>query len=753
MGTKKKATKVAVIGGGCGAMAAVWGLLNSPNADAYEITVYQYGWRLGGKGASGRNAKYGDRIEEHGLHIWGGMYENAFEIMRDVYREADRPAGAPLSVWYDPSSQERSAFWPHNYVTLAEFFGGEWNFWNLELPSNGALPGDGKLLPDPFDYVTMGIEMLIEGICGPDFLAWLQDIWPRHSGVLGVVESIVSAVVGAVEHASAEVAHAVLGGHLEDALRAARDVGAAHAAAQPGVELAQSLVDAVLAPLRSFIQLFYEFVAHALEHHSGLRHAFELADFAVALIGGVLDDHVLTRGFDVVDDVEFTEWLGKHGAHQTTQHGALARGWHDFFFAYAAGDPGRPSLSAASGLRTLFRYVFTYKGAFFWKMQAGMGDTIFAPMWEVFQKRGVRFMFFHRVEEVSHLRADRTASDRIARIKVARQVDLKCGDPGAYAPLVDVKGVPSWPSEPDYGQIDAKQAKKLQRDGVNLESSWTSWEPVDTFWLEDGVDFDEVILAIPPPAARLVTPDLQVADHRFAAMLDGIATNQTLAMQIWLTRSLKELGWHHPPTVGTVFANPHNTWANMDQLLPRETWEEQGISVKSVVYYCGTITDSPSYPPWSDHEFPASQSLRTHAASIAWLQSNFGKQFPKAMTPGAPDPDWSLLVQPDTHRPGSLAFDQQYWRINIDPSERYVLSLPCSAAVRPKAGDSIFANLTYAGDWLYTGINAGCVEAAVMGGLQASRRLSGFPRRIIGDGDGLFSPAPGDKRAWPSAGR
>jgi len=44
-----------VLGGGTGALSAAWGLTSLPNwRDDYDITVYQMGWRLGGKGASGR---------------------------------------------------------------------------------------------------------------------------------------------------------------------------------------------------------------------------------------------------------------------------------------------------------------------------------------------------------------------------------------------------------------------------------------------------------------------------------------------------------------------------------------------------------------------------------------------------------------------------------------------------------------------------------------------------------------------------
>ena len=66
--------KIAILGGGAGSLAAAHFLSAAPDwRERYEITVYQQGWRLGGKGASGRNAQLGQRIEEHGLHIWFGF--------------------------------------------------------------------------------------------------------------------------------------------------------------------------------------------------------------------------------------------------------------------------------------------------------------------------------------------------------------------------------------------------------------------------------------------------------------------------------------------------------------------------------------------------------------------------------------------------------------------------------------------------------------------------------------------------------
>lgn len=80
--------KVAVIGGGVGAMTAIYAITQTPDWDKkYDITVYQLGWRTGGKGASGRNAEFGQRIEEHGLHVWAGFYQNAFRNMRLCYEQ------------------------------------------------------------------------------------------------------------------------------------------------------------------------------------------------------------------------------------------------------------------------------------------------------------------------------------------------------------------------------------------------------------------------------------------------------------------------------------------------------------------------------------------------------------------------------------------------------------------------------------------------------------------------------------------
>ena len=56
--------KIAILGGGIGALTAAFYLTSEPYwKDRYDITVYQLGWRLGGKGASGRTAYVEDDVD------------------------------------------------------------------------------------------------------------------------------------------------------------------------------------------------------------------------------------------------------------------------------------------------------------------------------------------------------------------------------------------------------------------------------------------------------------------------------------------------------------------------------------------------------------------------------------------------------------------------------------------------------------------------------------------------------------------
>src|SRR4051794_23164838 len=72
MSAQTQIEKIVILGGGMGSLGTAFELTSQPGwQERYDITIYQLGWRLGGKGASGRSDE--GRIEEHGLHIWFGF--------------------------------------------------------------------------------------------------------------------------------------------------------------------------------------------------------------------------------------------------------------------------------------------------------------------------------------------------------------------------------------------------------------------------------------------------------------------------------------------------------------------------------------------------------------------------------------------------------------------------------------------------------------------------------------------------------
>ncbi len=83
---------------------------------------------------------------------------------------------------------------------------------------------------------------------------------------------------------------------------------------------------------------------------------------------------------------------------------------------------------------------------------------------------------------------------------------------------------------------------------------------------------------------------------------------------------------------------------------------------------------------------------------------------------------------------GPSAIDTQLCLANIDPSDRYVQCAPGSDAYRLRADESGYDNLVLAGDWTDNGLNAGCIEAAAISGLQAANAVLGRSRdhRIAG---------------------
>ena len=710
-------TRVTILGGGAGSMTAAHYLSHTPELrERFEVTVYQMGWRLGGKGASGRRASASERIEEHGLHVWGGFYYNAFRTMRAAYAELGRPAGAPLATVDE-------AFIPAPHVFWEEQVDGAWHHWPVDVPTTSGTPGEGGELPTVHEYIQLMVGFIRDCI-----------VTFPHESVRDAAAAPGEPFTDRLRDAVRGVAHGVEGvaeGAAVSLLHAAHAIASAIAGApeRGGHETVADLVEGFWEWLRSH-------VVGAIAAHDESRRLFILADLCAAMVSGMIRDGVITGGFTAIDDQDFVDWLRAHGASTIALESAPMRGYYDYFFAYDHGDPGQPRMSAAMGLYHLLRLVCTYKGSLFYKMGSGMGDAVFGPLYELCRRHGVRFAFFHEALEV----VPDPATLQIASVRIRRQVDTK----GEYAPLVDVGGLPSWPSEPRYAQIRDDQAARLKAGAIDLEDPWSGWDGGVELELRAGRDFDVVVLGIPVGAHRMLCPQLIDRVPEWRQMVDALHTIQTSALQVWWTRPTSALGVTGELATGTGYGQPLESWSDMSHVLPRETWTGPG-QPQSVVYFCGPMLTPGRMPDGANPGFGRQQKAAARQIALDWCREFFPHLYPGAMQ-GA-EIDWSLLAVADGSS-GPARFDAQYTRANYTPSERYVLDLPGTSQFRLDADGSGFGNLLLAGDWVFTGLG-GAVESAVIAGMQAAQALSGENLGIVGALANPWSRLPRFTRAGP----
>jgi uncharacterized protein with NAD-binding domain and iron-sulfur cluster len=693
MSVKKQ--KVAILGGGCGSMTAAYYLSNTPELRAaLDITVYQMGWRLGGKGASGRNAAMGQRIEEHGLHVWGGFYYNAFRMMRQCYDALERDPALPLSRW-------DNAFVKHDFVAWEELIGNEWRTWPLHPPTDDEIPGSGKPQPS----MLHSIERIV---------GWVADVirdWP-HESVRAAAHDPDQPHMQILQRGAVNDAHAEdFDGSPHSAIRSAHQIAGSMAARGGTHSLTEQLT--LVTTVRHFRQWLHDIHAGLRELDDLVRRLFVVVDIALTMVSGLLVDGVVFRGWMTIDDYDLKEWLEKHAAAKIAVDSAVVRGYYDYFFAYENGDPGKPRMSAAMGVHHLLRLVADYKGSLFWKMQSGMGDAVFAPLYQLCMRNGVRFEFFHRVDSLE----PSSDGETIESIRIARQVTLRNGE---YQPLLFPKGVPSWPSAPLLDQIDPAQAAEIVRRKANLEDPWTDWDDAGTIELKAGRDFDAVVLGLSIGAFPSVCREILKQNESWRTMVEKIPAIQTQALQIWWTRPVDALGWTGGNATGTGYANPHQSFSDMSPVIAVEDWPEEN-QPEAVVYFCGPMPDPAAMPTEKDPAFGRNQTELAWQAALAWSRENLPHLYPRL----AADRDllWELFFDLE-NRSGEDRFKAQYVRANYTPTERYVLDLPGTNRFRLEADTSGYSNLALAGDWIFTGLG-GAVESAVMSGMLAARGLTG----------------------------
>ncbi|MBI2793873.1 MAG: NAD(P)-binding protein [Ignavibacteria bacterium] len=671
--------KIAILGGGMSALAAAHSLSSGPNwKSAYDITVYQLGWRLGGKTATGRGPN--NRIEEHGIHILQGWYETTFKLLRSVY--AERKAKG-----LDPNSPLQDLFadgLQRNNTTLLTSFDqveGKWVNWPMIFPSLTELPGEGTPLTVE-EEITKGIELLIEVLTGHlpklPFGPIIQALIDELAKIVGTGGSGITWL----EHHQAVT------------------------------RLLEKLFNIVVVELEKIGR------PDPTVHHFTLILAFSYYTL-LGILNDVYDSKTDKLDFTRIDHLDFREWIASQGAPELVTKSVMVQFFYTGTFSNLYNDTGG-AISAGVALLFLLASV-GYKGSFVFQFVYGTGDTMVMPLYQVLKARGIKFKFFQDVQRLYQIE-----SGDVERIDVMEQVKLTVSD---YDPTITVNNLMCWPSVPNYNQIDPSQAAQLKAGDIDLEDPWTSWPGYKPITLQKGVDFDDIILGIPLGMLPTVCSEIIQARKPWQDMINNVKTTPTLSAQLWYLKTSEEMGfdkalWGLPPTDSApnvvTYQNPWYSWLDSSLALKSETWLPNQLP-KFLAYYTGVLTINKPLPPFSDHDYPKEQLKRVKEIFLQWLNDNSGWFWPKATSlPYPTGLDLNILAFDAAANSGYERFDNQFFRANVRPSDHYTLNIPGSNRHRLKANESGLNNLWLCGDWIDFGINIGYIDGAIMSGQQAA---------------------------------
>jgi uncharacterized protein with NAD-binding domain and iron-sulfur cluster len=336
-----------------------------------------------------------------------------------------------------------------------------------------------------------------------------------------------------------------------------------------------------------------------------------------------------------------------------------------------------------------------------------MGDVVFAPLYELLVKRGVAVRFFHRVEAV------RANNGSVTEIELDVQASVKPDlEPRRF--LMEPTAV--WPADPSFllsspaASPGVYESWLLGRDAAKVE----------TIKLHAGAPdgFDVAVFGLSIAAVEGVAPDLIEQSPHWRAAVERIVTVPTQAMQLWLRKSATELGAPCDGIVSGGYVEPHDTWADMNQLVSQERVEGS----RTVAYFCNVLADSPPPPRGHAQQWLDDQLALVHAQALRFLKEDAGLLWPGGVSLQSGELQWDLLVAP-AELNGPERLRAQYMRANVEPSERYVLSVPGSSVYRLRPDDTGFDNLYAVGDWTACTLNVGCVEAAVISGMLAANGI------------------------------
>jgi uncharacterized protein with NAD-binding domain and iron-sulfur cluster len=818
-------SRVIVLGGGAAGLSAAYELTRPGlKRRRRPVTVYQCGWRLGGKGASGRGEA--NRIEEHGLHVWFGFYRNAFRLLGDAYAQLADGEERRFKTIED-------AFRPCDQLGLIGPRGGykpgeaprAWDTDCFPLPAEAPFERLKGFRWIPYYFVQMMLAATSRTVPPPHPEV---DVTPLHGAVETAVGQATQMATGTRVEVDPTADPSQISSDLEqrvneigpppeklDRKRMEADKGGLLEAANSfrvweeelqrvGEELEEAKPDSDLpemaGPDAERLDIrppeVPRYLASLAKRVIALSAVFGFPDWARAQITGA---DLQRRGpFDDLNEIDLREALsgkpipGRPLSKEAEEvferleaidhwrcdsavlNSPVVRVLYDLPFAYRGGDRGKPDVAAGMAIENILNIVARHDGTVMWKMNAGMGDVVFAPIYEALAEAPssprVEFDFFSAVERIVI-----GSGGRVEEVAIRRQVELKEG-PGGYRPLVPGP-LPVWPSNPLVDQLTDDSIREIAKTEARWREEGRLHEGESLFpaferepnplqrpdeesleVLKRGVDFSEVVLAIPPAAiqalARSEPGDLLNAAPDLDAMLERAFPVATQAFQAWFDiprgpGSPPQLGWpldcesppNRAPVIGgyckrfgedPCFSPPpgspemFDTYCDMTHLLPEESWGAQKPP-RHLAYFCRVAQ-------MREGEGFEEADRRGRREAREFLEEHH-RLAPRDRPFWAADFDPSHLTD---RRPvpgsGWDRFDAQYARTNTGPSELYSTSHAGTLNQRLHAGDlrdgsgadgSRVKNLTLAGDWTYTAVNAGSVEAAVMSGIEAAAVLLG----------------------------
>jgi uncharacterized protein with NAD-binding domain and iron-sulfur cluster len=518
-------TRVAILGGGPAALAAAFELTDrDPRA---EVTVYQPGWRLGGKCASGRNPELGYRIEEHGLHVWFGCYDNARHLMERVYGAiAESQPSWPTQAWED-------AFEGIDHATL----------WQL-----GPVPG----------HVTLHFEPNGEEDVPGGFDEWATAAlrWAAQRCV----------------DVDAQLGHPSLPRFVRYILPRLVD-----AVVRVGTPVVTPVLEVVTDAIR----------ATGLVNEPTARFYLDTVDLLIAAVHGIVDEDLAEEGFDTINDVDLAVWLERHGADidlaDPERWPALLRAVYCGSFAFADGDTAQPTMAAGRALQGMIRVLFHYRGSVLYRTKGSMGDVVIAPLYELLRERGVRFRFFHAVEGLD------VGAEGVSAVHMVQQVGGEV-DYQPLIDVPTATPLRTWPSEPLWNQLPTgtdRSAPHRYEFEINpyperaRRCTLRAGEHFDAVVLAVPPDVQSGI------CGSVKAADEDYA--RFLESFKSVATLGVQAWLTQAPAGLGQpYVSTEPPSLTSCYREPLDTYADMAHLLPLECWDEQ---VKHLAYFCGVMRD------------------------------------------------------------------------------------------------------------------------------------------------------------------